>query len=72
MSIALERVESFLIRHRGQAYCEVCIQRGAGVARRKDVHDVVEGITLDMGQRFLRLLTACSQCGETRHLCASR
>jgi len=72
MTIVSERVASYLVRHRGEAYCEDCIQREVGIARRRQVHDALELLGLDRGQRYLRLRVPCSMCNTERVVSASR
>ena len=66
MTIASDRIESFLVRHRGEAYCEECIQREVGIARRRQVHDALDCLHVDRDQRFIQLRRHCAVCGMER------
>ena len=66
MTIASDRVESFLVRHRGEAYCEECIQREVGIARRRQVHHALDCLHVERDQRFIQLRRHCTVCGMQR------
>ena len=63
MTIASDRIELFLVRHRGEAYCEECIQREVGIARRTQVQVALDLLQVDRDQRFLQLRRECAMCG---------
>jgi hypothetical protein len=69
---ALDRVESFLVSRKGEAYCEQCIQNELGIPRRRYVRDALFLLRLDRCQRFIQLRTPCSMCGDGRNVSASR
>ena len=66
MTIASDRIESFLVRHRGEAYCEECIQREVGIARRTQVQVALDLLQVDRDQRFIQLRRDCAVCGMER------
>ena len=70
MTIVADRVLSFLTERRGEAYCEDCIQREAGVARRKDVQDALHWLGVSRTQYTIQLRDLCAQCQTERVLTA--
>src|SRR4051794_23817786 len=58
---ALDRVESFLVSRKGEAYCEQCIQNELGIPRRRYVRDALPGFKWS-SQHLER--GGCDDCSE--------
>src|ERR1700758_4751148 len=63
-----ERINEFLVRCAGRAYCDHCIQERLGLRWRQQVQLVTATVRVTSGYR--RNNAACCTCGETKQVTA--
>jgi hypothetical protein len=63
-----ERINEFLVRCAGRAYCDHCIQERLGLRWRQQVQLVTATLGVTSGYR--RNNAACCTCGETKQVTA--
>jgi hypothetical protein len=63
-----ERINEFLVRCAGRAYCDHCIQERLGLRWRQQVQLVTATLAVTSGYR--RNNAACCTCGDTKQVTA--
>jgi hypothetical protein len=63
-----ERINEFLVRCAGRAYCDHCIQERLGLRWRQQVQLVTATLAVTSGYR--RNNAACCTCGDTKQVIA--
>ncbi len=63
MTLEGEIIE-FLVRHRGQVFCDSCLQRELQISPRAGIASATAAIGVAIG--FRQVTTECAGCGKVR------